>query len=409
MAIRELLASVGTVKTPSLTTSFALLPLAVVLYILTTAFYNVYLHPLRNVPGPKSWVAFPVLFHIARMKGIVDRKTIAFHNKYGETVRVHPSLVSFTSAQSWRDIYSREANMPKLDLVEPGSPPGIFTTHLPVAHGRLRRVLSPIFSERGIRKLEPIVKPYVDMFLDNIRQAAASGKEVEFKGLFHRTAFDIIGALSFGESFNGLKTGEIHPWINVIFEMTKIMCFIQFLQENPVLWKLVLWSTPASAREQRKEHDEFVKEKIRRRLADYSKKGNGDFVDIMYSSKGTKDEMTDDEMSTNAGELVFAGSETIATACMGLTYWLIKTPHALEKATQEIRSSYQSENEITFSSTVSERLPYLNACFTEVFRVYSPTQSGVQRIVPHGETRVVDGIVMPQGVNHNSVADLTGS
>jgi hypothetical protein len=58
-----------------------------VVYVLAVAFYNVYLHPLKNVPGPKLWVAFPLFRQISAMRGLLDIRMREFHGFYGDTVR----------------------------------------------------------------------------------------------------------------------------------------------------------------------------------------------------------------------------------------------------------------------------------------------------------------------------------
>src|SRR2546423_1504129 len=57
------------------------------LYLSGSAIYNVYFHPLRAIPGPKTWVAFPFFFHLAAVRGLADKNIRSFHEKYGEAVR----------------------------------------------------------------------------------------------------------------------------------------------------------------------------------------------------------------------------------------------------------------------------------------------------------------------------------
>lgn len=53
---------------------------------------------------------------------------------------------------------------------------------------------------------------------------------------------------------------------------------------------------------------------------------------------------------------IIAGSETTATILSGATFLLLKNPACLEKLKQEVRSTFKSEDEITFTSV--DRLPY---------------------------------------------------
>lgn len=58
----------------------------------------------------------------------------------------------------------------------------------------------------------------------------------------------------------------------------------------------------------------------------------------------------------NAMVLIVAGSDTSATLLSGLIYLLLKNPGCLQKITHEIRSTFKSEDEISFSSV--QNLPY---------------------------------------------------
>ena len=92
--------------------------------------------------------------------------------------------------------------------------------------------------------------------------------------------------------------------------------------------------------------------------------------------------------------LIIAGSETSATALGGITYYLCKSPSALQKLKLEIRTTFQNDSGITFSSTAS--LPYLNAVIEEGLRLYPPTPHAALRTTPPGGS-MIDGHLIPEG------------
>lgn len=69
------------------------------LYLLAAAVYNLYLHPLSGLPGPRSWIVFPLLRHIAAMRGLFDIHMREFHDHYGDVVRYALLLFSRRSPQ----------------------------------------------------------------------------------------------------------------------------------------------------------------------------------------------------------------------------------------------------------------------------------------------------------------------
>ena len=103
---------------------------------------------------------------------------------------------------------------------------------------------------------------------------------------------------------------------------------------------------------------------------------------------------------------MLAGSETTATALSCITYYLLRTPHALRALQEEIREAFGSYNEINAASTAP--LKYLQAVALEGMRIYPPLPFPLPRIVPRGGD-TVDGQFLPAGVsvfyNENRVLD----
>lgn len=87
-----------------------------------------------------------------------------------------------------------------------------------------------------------------------------------------------------------------------------------------------------------------------------------------------------EQLSSNALILVLAGSETTATTLSGATYLLLNHPNVLQKVTQEVRSSFKSADEITINSVT--KLSYMLAVLNETLRLYPPVVSGLIREVP---------------------------
>lgn len=56
------------------------------------------------------------------------------------------------------------------------------------------------------------------------------------------------------------------------------------------------------------------------------------------------------QLESNSSILVIAGSETTATALAGATYFLLKNPDTMAKLTDEVRSTFTTEEEINTNS-----------------------------------------------------------
>lgn len=88
-----------------------------------------------------------------------------------------------------------------------------------------------------------------------------------------------------------------------------------------------------------------------------------------------------------------AGGETVATFLTATTYYLCKTPGALQKLKAEIRDRFQSYEEIDASAAL--QLPYLQAVINEGLRIFPPGSQGFPRTSPGA---YVDGFWVPAGV-----------
>ena len=108
------------------------------------------------------------------------------------------------------------------------------------------------------------------------------------------------------------------------------------------------------------------------------------------------EKVSDWQLAAHASDFVLAGSETTATALSAITYYLLKRPKAMERLKGEIRTRFNSPDEIDAQAT--QHLPYLRAVILDGLRIYPPLPLRLPRIVPKGGDSV-DGHFLPAGVN----------
>lgn len=73
---------------------------------------------------------------------------------------------------------------------------------------------------------------------------------------------------------------------------------------------------------------------------------------------------------------------------------LIWNDRCYKQLVSEIRTTLEKEGDITFSNV--ERMPYLNACISEILRIHPPIPAGPPRVVPPGGDSI-DGRLIPGG------------
>jgi cytochrome P450 len=212
-----------------------LIPAAVGLAVLTagwiiyTAVYNLYFHPLAKYPGPRLNAISPIPAIIGLLRGRIALDVKKMHDKYGPVVRVAPTELSFNGANAWEDIYGHRQGLKNMhkDPVHVGSVdplPG--ATTLTMAddhnHARQRRALAYSFSQKALLEQEHIVNGYVDIFINKLGKKADNGETFNLVDWLNFTTFDIIGDLAFGEPFGCLKDEAFHDWVALIFESIKV-------------------------------------------------------------------------------------------------------------------------------------------------------------------------------------------
>lgn len=97
--------------------------------------------------------------------------------------------------------------------------------------------------------------------------------------------------------------------------------------------------------------------------------------------------------------LIVAGSETTATLLSGAAFWIGSSPDVLKKLTDEVRSSYDSDDQITLASVGN--LKYMLACLNESFRMYPPVAVGLPRVVQKGGGTIA-GSWVPEDVSYST-------
>lgn len=126
----------------------------------------------------------------------------------------------------------------------------------------------------------------------------------------------------------------------------------------------------------------------------------GDFWDkIAIKSAGDNaggEGLTKEEMVVAAVTLVGTGSHTISTLLTGLAYFLGTNPHAMKSLVDEIRTGFNSPEEIDLVSV--HKLKYLTACLNETMRLYPPVINMLWRTPPQGGGHA-SGIFIPEGVS----------
>ncbi|RYP69226.1 hypothetical protein DL771_006194 [Monosporascus sp. 5C6A] len=392
----------------------------VLLFIVARALYSIFLHPLRSFPGPLLWRVSPLPRIYWLLKGRLPHKMAELHAEYGPAVRFMPDELSFSSADAWDDIYGhRKHGAGEFSKCSRFYSRGeahniVFSTR--EEHAALRRAVSHGFSDRSMRGQEPIIGAYVDLLIQRLREhskpaapsAGGNGKgevapatvPVDMREWLNWTTFDVIGDLGFGSSFGCLEKSDYHPWIRLIahnFIVVSVTLALTYLGLGSAVRYYI-------SRSSVDEQWELARAKLRQRM-----ELGAERPDLIEGLIRKKDDLhlSFENLAMNANLLIVAGSETTATLLGGLVFFLTTNPDKLARVVEEVRTTFNSEEEISLSSV--SRLPYMLACLNEALRCYPPVAVGLPRQVPKGGAYVA-GQFIPEStvvsvwqwvINHN--------
>lgn len=202
-------------------------------------------------------------------------ETRKLHDKYGSVVRLTPNELAFNTHQAFQDVYGHRNGRKDLGkhpihvgAVDPM--PGVQTISMADHdnHARQRKALSHGFSKKALWEQEGIIQGFVDKLVKNIAKYADTGEVFDIVRWYNFITFDVIGDLSFGESFGCLDQGEFHWWPALIFDAVKAGAIEQASRRfaaagSPTQLWLQKWAQ-GSLKKRRADHLAYSRKKVLR-------------------------------------------------------------------------------------------------------------------------------------------------
>nr|ULA45393.1 cytochrome P450 monooxygenase NecB [Nectria sp. HLS206] len=360
--------------------------LAVVLYIcglcLSLLVYRLFLHPLRNFPGPKAAKWTSLWFSSRLRKADAHRKVLQLHQKYGEFVRVGSSDLSIVHPAGVTAVYGSKSKCVKgawYDLTHPMI--SLQTTRDKDLHRARRRIWSDAFSDKALSGYEHRMKAYRAKLLGHISHCADTSIPVDVTKWFNFYTFDVMGDLAFGSSFKMLETSEQH-WALTLLQagLTPLslhlpMWFFRFFMDIPGLGR---------------DWFRFMKyccERVDERIS-----AKVDSPDIMATllKAPNKDLNPRERRKLLEGDsqlIIVAGSDTTAATLTNLLYELVKNSKYIDMVRDELTPFVQGSF-VDFRNI--QNLPILNGVIYETLRMHPPVPTTLSRRTPPGGIMVGD-------------------
>jgi hypothetical protein len=134
----------------------------------------------------------------------------------GDVFRVSPDELSFCTPDAWTDIYGPGSKgvgkILKNEFYEVfGSGfevQSLGTERDPVQAQKKRALFANALSVKGLAQQEPIMQDHIDIFVDKLGKLGNNDAGIDMSKWFIYIGFDIIGQMSFGDSFGCVERGE---------------------------------------------------------------------------------------------------------------------------------------------------------------------------------------------------------
>lgn len=141
--------------------------------------YNLFLSPLRTIPGPKLWAISQLPYSRLSVSGEGHIRMRELHAKYGDVVRIAPNQVAFVDPRAWKDTMGHRKMGQLENLRDPTvymlSGTGVIGPISSEAHGAQRRILSHGFSAQSLLEQQPLIQQYVDLLIERLKENSQGG------------------------------------------------------------------------------------------------------------------------------------------------------------------------------------------------------------------------------------------
>ncbi|KAL2819598.1 cytochrome P450 [Aspergillus cavernicola] len=368
-------------------------------YVVARCIYDLFFHPLRNIPGPKKaaiWSFYEFYYDVIK-DGTYIWEIEKMHQKYGPIVHINSRSLHIHDPEYFNTIYAgggRKVNKELSAVSGYTFPHSTISTLDHDLHRKRRAIVNPYFSKKAIADIEPAIDERIDVLIS--RLAEAKGSTVDLACAFSAFTADVVTYHFYGSHANYIGSEDfkygLKDALTVLLNLYNLTRFLPFpantLKNLPLpILGLINPNFPlvVSAREDNKKMvlnyiNSSDEEKSAMRALDPS----------VPAQEKTLDRLLDE------GEtIIFAGIDTTARTIAIGVFHLLNNKEVLMKLRKELEAIAKPDGQ-QWTTTELEAMPYIGVV-QEAIRLTYGLVVRIPRISAQ-EALQYNSFVIPPGI-----------
>lgn len=362
--------------------------------------YNLFLHPLSAIPGPRLWALTWYFYARAIRGGKYAQKSLRLHSKYGPVIRIAPNQLSVTTDEAWKVVfaYNSGTSFPKSLYwyqARANGFPGILASPNS-RHGRFRKVFAKAFTEKSVADHQYIIDNHVQELIDKLTMLSGQGASVNFTDESDYLSFDIAGDFAYSRSFECLQKPDNREQIRTLQRALKLFTMNAVRRMMGVeKFANLIDNAFASVQLKKTLYARSIKSWAKTRLQDTDEDKKPDLMGCFADSTRASTLLRPEEAENSIGDFMMAGSETVSTTLVPILDNLTNHPEVQVQLRAELQALAQVNGPIEHDRLA--QAPLLNAVINETMRLAPSVPFALSRTVPSPGTRLA-AYFLPAGV-----------
>ncbi|KAK4465019.1 putative cytochrome P450 E-class, group I [Cladorrhinum samala] len=392
--------------------SWQSITLTVVLYLLTLAFYRLYLHPLAKFPGPKlaAVTRYYEAYYDIIKNGQYTFRIAEMHKRYGPIVRISPYELHINDPSYFEKLYRHEGRWNKYDWAvdAQNAPGGIIFTPDHDQHKARRLPLNAYFSKANVLRRQDLVNRKLDKLCGRIAEYAGTGRPIDLGAAISAFQRDVSTDFVLGKDYNNLDQPDFGVGMTLIMQgggtMWRLTKHIRWY--GPAMLSipkdfLIKNADPDTANFMRYAKDsEEETAQLLEAAASYKPDDDAPrtIVHEIFDSKLPSEDKTVKRVFSDVVTVTGAGFETTSSVLRLIVYYVFSNPEILRRLRAELANAAgpSSRPDDSIPLQKLEQLPYLTAVLMEGMRLSPAIATRSQRIAPDRDL-IYDKYRIPAG------------